>query len=179
MPRTHLPYPPEFRHQMVELARSGRAIRALAREFECSDRTIGNRVRQGDLDEGRRDDGLTNAEREELRRVRGENRRLREEREILAKAAARVRSGGRLGAREAFELMRANPARSRIATMARVLGVCPSGLPAWRAREPSRRQQGDEALKARIGPIDQRSRGTYGAPRIHAELAADGVRVGC
>ena len=74
--------------------------------------------------------------------------------------------------------MRANQARSRIATRARGLGVSPSGLPAWRAREPSRRRQGDEALKARIGPIHPRSRGTYGAPRIHAELAADGVRVG-
>ena len=74
--------------------------------------------------------------------------------------------------------MRANQARSRIATMVRVLGVSPSGFPAWRAREPSWRQQGDEALKARIGPIHPRSRGTCGAPRIHAELAADGVRVG-
>ena len=74
--------------------------------------------------------------------------------------------------------MRANQARSRIATRARVLGVSPSGFHAWRAREPSRRRQDDEALKARIGPIHQRSRGTCGAPRIHAELAADGVRVG-
>ena len=88
MPRTHLPYPPELRHQMVELARSGRAIRELAREFECSDQTIRNRVRQADLDEGRRDDGLTSAEREALRRLRRDNRRLREEREILSKAAA-------------------------------------------------------------------------------------------
>ena len=88
MPRTPLPYPPEFRHQMVELVRSGRAIRELAREFECSDQTIRNWVRQAGLDEGRRDDGLTSAEREELRRLRRENRQLREEREILAKAAA-------------------------------------------------------------------------------------------
>ena len=64
MPRTHLPYPPELRYQMVERARSGRAIRELAREFGCSDRTIRNRVRQSDLDEGRHDDGLTSAERE-------------------------------------------------------------------------------------------------------------------
>ena len=88
MPRTHLPYPPELRHQRVERARSGRAIRELAREFECSDQTIRNRVRQADLDEGRRDDGLTSAEREALRRLRRDNRRLREEREILSKAAA-------------------------------------------------------------------------------------------
>ena len=50
MSRTHLPYPPEFRRQMVELVRSGRAVRELAREFECSDRTIRNWVRQADLD---------------------------------------------------------------------------------------------------------------------------------
>ena len=49
MPRTHLPYPPEFRRQMVELVRSGRAIRELAREFECSDQTIRKWVRQADL----------------------------------------------------------------------------------------------------------------------------------
>ena len=68
MPRTHPPYPAEFRRQMVELVRSGRAIRELAREFECSDPTIRNWVRQTDLDEGRRDDGLTSEEREELPR---------------------------------------------------------------------------------------------------------------
>ncbi|WP_459943301.1 transposase, partial [Deferrisoma palaeochoriense] len=58
------------------------------REFEPSANTIRNWVRQADLDEGRRSDGLTTAEREELRRLRRENRQLRIEREILAKAAA-------------------------------------------------------------------------------------------
>ena len=90
-PRCHepnLPYPPELRHPRVERARSGRAVRELAREFECSDQTLRNRVRQADLDEGRRNDGLTSAEREALRRLRRENRRLREERKILARAAA-------------------------------------------------------------------------------------------
>ena len=88
MPKSHPPYPPEFRRQMVELVRSGRTPRELAREFECSDQTIRNWVRQADLDEGRREDGLTTDEREELRRLRRENRQLREEREILKKAAA-------------------------------------------------------------------------------------------
>ena len=102
MPRTPLPYPPEFRRQMVDLVRSGRAIGELAREFECSDQTIRNGVRQAGLDDGRRDDGLTSAEREELRRLRCENRPLREERERLAKAAAWVaRERGDLGARSA------------------------------------------------------------------------------
>ena len=61
--------------------------------------------------------------------------------------------------------------------MACRLGVSPCGFYAWRDREPSRRRQCDDVLKACVGNIHQRSRGTYGAPRIHAELAADGVHV--
>jgi transposase len=88
MPRSHLPYPPEFRRQIVELVRKGREPEELAREFEPSGQTIRNWVKQADLDAGRRDDGLTTEEREELHRLRRENKVLREEREILAKAAA-------------------------------------------------------------------------------------------
>jgi len=60
----------------------------LARDFECCAETIRKWVRQADLDDGRLDDGLTTDEREELRRLRRENRQLRQEREILAKATA-------------------------------------------------------------------------------------------
>lgn len=81
-------YAPEFRRQMVELVRSGRTPEALSREFEPSAQAIRNWAAQADRDEGRRADGLTSAEREELARLRRENRRLRLEREILAKAAA-------------------------------------------------------------------------------------------
>jgi transposase len=81
-------YPPEFKRELVELARSGRSIASLAREFEPSAQTIAAWVKQADLDEGRRSDGLTTAEREELARLRRENRTLRMEREILKKAAA-------------------------------------------------------------------------------------------
>lgn len=88
MPRKGVAYPREFRRQMVELVRAGRTPEELSREFEPSAQAIRNWVRQSDLDEGRREDGLTTAEREELRRLRRENRQLREEREILAKAAA-------------------------------------------------------------------------------------------
>ena len=88
MHRHRDPYPPEFRQQMVDLVRAGRTPEELSREFEPSAQAIRNWVRQSDLDEGRREDGLTTMEREELRRLRRENRQLREEREILAKAAA-------------------------------------------------------------------------------------------
>jgi transposase len=73
---------------MVELVRVGRSPQELAREFEPTAQSIAQWVRQADRDEGRRDDGATTAEREELRRLRRENRQLKQEREILAKAAA-------------------------------------------------------------------------------------------
>ena len=88
MPKSRAPYAPEFRQQMIDLVRSGRNPESLSREFEPTAQTIHNWVRQADLDEGRRDDGATSAEREELRRLRRDNKRLRQEREILAKAAA-------------------------------------------------------------------------------------------
>ena len=88
MPKSHAPYPPEFRQQMVELVRAGRTPGELSREFEPSSQAIANWVRQADRDEGRREDGLTRSEREELARLRREIKQLRTEREILAKAAA-------------------------------------------------------------------------------------------
>ena len=88
MPRHREPYPPEFRRQMVELVRSGRTPDELAAEFEPSHQTIRDWVKQVDLDEGRRSDGLTSEERSELARLRRENKQLRLEREILSKAAA-------------------------------------------------------------------------------------------
>ncbi len=67
MRKTHSPYAPEYRRQMVELVRSGRTPGELAREFECSALAIRNWVRQADRDEGRREDGLTSSNLEELR----------------------------------------------------------------------------------------------------------------
>jgi len=88
MPRTRPPYPAEFRQQIIDLVRSGRSPFDLAREFEPSAQTIMNWVAQADRDDGKRHDGATSAEREELKRLRRDNKRLREEREILSKAAA-------------------------------------------------------------------------------------------
>src|SRR5262245_21543272 len=76
MPKTHRPYPSEFRRHIVELVRKRRTPEELGRHFEPSAQCIRNRVRQADRDEGRRQDGLTTAEQEELRRLRRENRTL-------------------------------------------------------------------------------------------------------
>ena len=73
--------------------------------------------------------------------------------------------------------MKAHQAAHSIATLCHVLDVSPSGYHAWRSRGPSARAREDAALKACIQEIHQRSRGTYGAPRIHAELVATGWRV--
>ena len=88
MPQGRRPYPLEFRQRIVELVRAGRSPTELAREFEPSAESINAWVKQANRDEGRLADGLTTQEREELRRLRRENRQLRLEREILAKATA-------------------------------------------------------------------------------------------
>jgi putative transposase len=69
--------------------------------------------------------------------------------------------------------------RFSITTMSRVLGVSRSGFYAWEGRRPSRRACEDAELGQRIRGIHEQSRGTYGAPRIHAELASGGTRIGC
>src|SRR5438128_6981045 len=88
MPKSHRPYPPEFRARLVELVRKGRTPEELGRQFEPSAQAIRNWVKQAALDAGQRTDGLTTEEREEVRRLRREVRQLRDEREILKKAAA-------------------------------------------------------------------------------------------
>ena len=80
MPRTRPPYPEEFRREAIELARiSSKSQRQI---------TLRNWMKQAERDEGKRPDGLSTDEREELHRLRRENQTLRMEREILKKAAA-------------------------------------------------------------------------------------------
>ena len=91
MPKTRPPYAPEFRRQMVELVRAGRDPAELAREFEPTAQSISHWVAQADRQEGRQEEkgnGLSAAEREELARLRRENKQLRPERDILSRAAA-------------------------------------------------------------------------------------------
>ncbi len=73
--------------------------------------------------------------------------------------------------------MKANQAVYPVALMCRLLGVSPSGYYAWCGRARCARSRSNEALKERIGAIHERSRGTYGVPRIHAELVAEGASV--
>ena len=74
--------------------------------------------------------------------------------------------------------MRANQAVYSVRRMCDLLGVSASGYYAWSRRPRSKRAQSNEELLALIRAVHERSRGTYGAPRIHAELVASGTRVG-
>jgi putative transposase len=89
-----------------------------------------------------------------------------------------VRPGDRLDPTRVFEFVKAHQAVFPIATMCRVLGVSPAGYHAWRGRPPSARARTDAALVQRIRTIHASSHGTYGAPRVHAELRTGGHRVG-
>ena len=81
-------YTPEFKRQMVDLFRSGRTARSLSKEFGPTPWSIALWVKQAKRDVGKGDGGLTTVEREELSRLRRENKKLKEERDILSKAAA-------------------------------------------------------------------------------------------
>jgi transposase len=88
MPRPRRFFPPEYKAEVVELIRTtGKTVGQVARELDLTETAVRQWVRCADLDAGRRSDGLITAERDELRRLRREVRDLREEREILRKAA--------------------------------------------------------------------------------------------
>jgi transposase len=130
MPKTHRPYPLEFRRRMVELVRAGRDPGPLAREFEPTAQSIRNWVAQADRDEGRRQDRLSTDERQEHTRLRREVKRLREEREILGfSGGLRYRVGDRLDPVQGFACVKANQAAHGVATMCRVLDASRSGDP--------------------------------------------------
>jgi transposase len=88
MPKTRPAYPGEFRREAVQMLRAGRTPRELAESLGVSEQTLRNRRRQDQVDRHERDDGLTGDERDELRRLRRENARLKQERDLLKRAAA-------------------------------------------------------------------------------------------
>ena len=162
---------------MVELVRAGRSPEELAKEFEPTAQTIRKWVAQADRDEGRRERRPDTAEREELNRLRRENRQLKVEREILSKAAAwfaretkAIPSKGSIREREPGHPPCGHDVPRAGRLLQRVLRVVEAGAVA--------RATSDAVLIERIGAIHAASNGTYGSPRIHAELAESGLHVG-
>jgi transposase len=87
MPKSRPPYPVEFKQEAVRLVRAGQTPEDLSDRLGCSAQAIRNWVKQADVDAGKAE-GLTSAERDELKQLRKENKQLRQDREILKKAAA-------------------------------------------------------------------------------------------
>ncbi|MFF0659528.1 transposase, partial [Micromonospora tulbaghiae] len=82
-------FTPEFKAEIVEVCRRGdRSVAQVARDFDLTETAVREWVKQADIDAGTRSDGLTSDERDELARLRRENRRLREDVDILKRATA-------------------------------------------------------------------------------------------
>jgi transposase len=146
MAKTRLPYAPEFRRQMVALVRAGRTPEELAMEFEPTAQSIRNWVAQSERNSGRGDGGLTTAEREELNRLRRENRQPRVEREILSKAAAWfARKTNAIPAKGPGFVSDHQASRHHVQAAGCLLQSS-SGYYAWVQRPPSRRAEADETL---------------------------------
>ena len=88
MPKSKPPYPEQFRREALELVRQGRSIPDVAESLGITPQSLRNWKRQDERDRGERDDGLTSAEREELRELRRRVERLEQERDILKRATA-------------------------------------------------------------------------------------------
>jgi putative transposase len=170
-------YTLEFKEEAVQLVRSsGRSTSQIAQELGISTTSLRNWFKQAQIDRGEHQ-GLTTEERDELKRLRRENRILKQEREILKKSSSLLRQG-EWDKVSAFRLIDVEKANYPVSVLCKVLKVSRSGYYAWKVRPPSKRSQQDAALTHRIQEIHQRSRKTYGSPRIHAELRAMGIRCG-
>src|SRR6266436_3363625 len=165
MPRTHPPYASEDRRRIIELARTGRPVAQLAREFEASANAIRKWVKQAGLDEGLRSDGLTTAEREELNRLRRENRVLREEREPRPgsrRRPARCRHGVPIRERESGHLRSCHDVPGAGRLHQRLLCVAPAAALSTGARRRGTHcaHQRDSSILARNLRRAADSRGT-------------------
>jgi transposase len=88
MPKSRPPYPEEFRREAVQMVRSGRRLSDVATSLGVTEQSLRNWVKRDQLERHERDDGLTLAERDELRDLRRKVKRLEQERDLLKRAAA-------------------------------------------------------------------------------------------
>jgi transposase len=122
MGKTRPPYPPEFRAEAIRLVRSGGLTQSqVSCDLGVSTFTLRNWLRQTEIDAGERE-GLTTDEREELRRLRKENRVLREEREILGEGSGFLRAGDRSPSMK-YRLIDAEKPHHAVSRLARTLGA--------------------------------------------------------
>jgi transposase-like protein len=165
--RARRKFTPEFKAETVKLVReSGKTVGEVALELDLTETALRHWVQQAEIDQGKGSEGaLTTAEKEELTRLRRENRTLRMERDFL-KTGSLVRQREQV----VFGRIQAAAASLPIAMMCRLLRVSRAGFYAWRKRPESERARSDRELSVHIAAIHAESRRTYGSPRVHAEL---------
>ncbi|WP_375335284.1 IS3 family transposase [Micromonospora sp. CP22] len=176
-------YTEEFQRDAVDLVHSsGRPINQVARELGMSHETLRNWVRKRDRQTGTgtaaSGDGVSVADKDaEIARLRREMAELRQEKEMLRKAAAYFEGDGSVTSR--FRFISAHRATFGVKRLCRVLAVSRSGFYRWTGSEPARqaRAAAEDALAAQITQVHADSGGTYGSPRVTVELRAQGVRV--
>jgi transposase-like protein len=174
MPR---PYPPEFRRRALDLVESGRTIRDVAASLGIAESCLHRRRHRDLVDRGLKP-GTSAQESAELAAAHQRIRDLEEEVKILRKAAAAVEAV--VPPKDRYRLVAELQADGvQIRRCCHALGVSRSGYYAWAARAPSPRAIRQAWLTDLIGRIHQVSRGTYGAPRVDAELVyGHGITVG-
>jgi putative transposase len=173
MPR---PYPPEFRQRALDLLRSGRPVPEVAKLLGIAESCLYRWKRQDLIDRGL-ELGPSRAESAELVAARQKIRDLEEENNILRKAAAVVQEV--VPPKDRYRLvadLHGDGARVRQACYA--LGVSTSGYYEWKTRAPSARSIRHAWLTDLIGQVHGASYGTYGQPRVRAELQqAHGITI--
>jgi transposase InsO family protein len=174
MPR---PYPPEFRQRALDLVRTGRSVPEVAKLLGIAESCLYRWKRQDLIDRGL-EPGTSRAESAELVAARQKIRDLEEENKILRKAAAAVEEV--VPPKDRYRLvaeLHGDGVRVRQACCA--LGVSTSGYYAWKTRAPSARSIRHAWLTDLIGQVHDASYGTYGQPRVSAELqSTHGVVIG-
>ena len=174
MPRS---YPPAFRHQALTLLAAGRTVSDVAASLGVAESCL-YRWRKQDLIDRGQVDGASSRGSAELAKAKKRIRDLEEEVKILRKAAAAVEEV--VPPKVRFRLVAELHADGvRIGRSCHALGVSRSGYYEWASRAPSARSIRHAWLSDLIGTVHQASRGTYGRPRVHAELLHNhGVIVG-
>ncbi|MFY1679355.1 IS3 family transposase [Streptomyces sp. WMMC905] len=177
-------YPPEFKADAVALyeSRPGATIKSVAADLGVNPETLRNGIRAAGAarPRGRRPEGPAVPEsslQAELAAARKKIRELEEERELLRKAAKYFAGGDALVNR--FQFVCDHQRRYGVKRLCQVLGIARSSFYYWRRTAPDRaaRRAADAQLAARIQTVHRESDGTYGVPRITAELREDGERV--
>ncbi|MFC1611460.1 IS3 family transposase [Myxococcota bacterium] len=165
----------EFRAEAVKLAlESNKTAAEVARDLGVSGKSLRDWIKQHEIDRGKGPVGaLTTEEKQELARLRRENRELRMERENIKKSDGLLRQGKSMR----FTFIDAERASFPVTTLCRVLQVTRNGFYAWLKRPESRRRRRDRQLAVKIKAFHQASRGTYGSPRIYDDLKEEGESV--